>query len=128
MRSSDGARFKCTLIISSAKDGDGHVAFVTNCNKDSYTQETLSALPEEYRKRWRIETGYRDAKRVMPRTTSRNDAIRLALFYISLILSNIWMLARAGSSVPVRLVVWLASLLRLDNLDVWPYRPPPSPG
>ena len=69
-------------------------------------------LPEEYRKRWGIETGYRDSKRVTPRTVSRNDAIRLALFYLSLIITNIWQFARVESN-GIKLVLLLAYMIRL---------------
>ena len=61
--------------------------------------EDLLVLPEEYRKRQGIETGYRDAKRAMPRTTSRNDSIRLALFFFGLVISNIWVIVRSGYEV-----------------------------
>ena len=85
LSSQDGNTFRCNLIIvpkKNATDDDPYIGFVTNM-RDCTVQDILK-LPEEYRARWGIETGYRDAKRIMPHTTSRNDAIRLALFFLSL--------------------------------------------
>jgi len=54
--------------------------------------EALRRIPEQYRKRWGMETGYRSSKGIRARTTSRNPAIRMLLFTLSLVLANI----RAG--------------------------------
>lgn len=50
-------------------------------------------LPGEYRKRWGIETGYRDIERVRAKTTSSNNSIRVLYFMYSLLLYNAWLLA-----------------------------------
>ena len=85
------------------------LGFVTNI-KD-YKSRDLADLPKEYKKRWGIETGYRDAKRVMPRTISRNAVIRLFMFFVSLLISNIWMLSRAKNRRDTRLTVLLACMV-----------------
>ena len=50
-------------------------------------------LPEDYRRRWGIESGYVGVERLRARTTSRNHSVRLLYFYYSLILYNAWLLA-----------------------------------
>jgi hypothetical protein len=50
-------------------------------------------VPEDYRRRWGIESGYVGVERLRARTTSRNHSLRLLYFYYSLILYNAWLLA-----------------------------------
>ena len=124
LRAQNGDEFGCTLVIvprADPTDGEAHVGFVTNVR--DCTPEDMLGLPEEYRKRWGIETGYRDAKRIMPRTTSRRDAVRLALFFLSLIVSNIWMCARAKSKRAVKLAVLLTFMIR-HAVSVVVWKPP----
>jgi len=85
MVSQDGTKMECTMIMLDRKDAKGErfqIAFVTNYA--GCTRDDILELPEEYRRRWGIETGYRDAKRAMPRTCSRKDHVRLIFFYLSL--------------------------------------------
>ena len=97
------------------------MGFVTNMV--DCTPEDMTGIPEEYRKRRRMETEYRDAKRTMPRTTSRNAAIRPALFFLSLMVSNIWMYARAQSKSAIRLTVLLTYMIwHAASMTVW--KPP----
>ena len=56
--------------------------------------ELIDHVTEEYRDRWGIETGYRCAKSIRPRTVSRNPVLRMFLFYVSLAVCNIWMTVR----------------------------------
>ena len=56
--------------------------------------ELIDHVTEEYRDRWGIETGYRCAKSIRPRTVSRNPVLRVLLFYMSLAVCNIWMTVR----------------------------------
>ena len=53
----------------------------------------LRRLPEDYRRRWGIESGYAGLEQLRARTTSRNHALRLTYFFYSLILYNAWLLA-----------------------------------
>ena len=53
----------------------------------------LHTLPEEYRKRWGIETGYACVGRFRPKTTSRNQSMRFMCFFYPLILFNVWIIA-----------------------------------
>jgi len=128
MASRDGARMECTMIMLDRTDSKGErfqIAFVTN--HAGCTRDDILELPEEYRRRWGIETGYRDAKRAMPRTCSRKDHVRLILFYLSLVASNIWMIVRAGGrGAAVRLRVMLAGIIReCAGLRI---KKPPDPG
>ena len=50
-------------------------------------------LPDDYRRRWGIETGYSGMEGFRARTTSRSHALRLLYFYYALILYNAWLLA-----------------------------------
>ena len=49
-------------------------------------------MAESYRKRWRIETGYRVKKKVRGKTCSRSYAVRLFLQLLSMVLYNLWQL------------------------------------
>ena len=125
MRAHNGDKFECTLIMvpkADPKDGDRYMGFVTNMV--DCTPEDMTEIPEEYRKRWGIETGYCDAKRTMPRTTSRSAAIRLALFFLSLMVSNIWMYARAQSKSVIRLTVLLLTYMIRHAASMAVWKPP----
>jgi len=52
--------------------------------------EALRRIPEQYRKRWGIETGYRSSKGIRARTTSRSPSVRMLLFTLSLVPADIW--------------------------------------
>jgi len=128
MASQDGARMECDIIMLDRKDAKGErfqIAFVTN--HAGCTRDDILELPEEYRRRWGIETGYRDAKRAMPRTCSRKDHVRLIPLCLSLAASNIWMIVRAGGrGSAVRLRVLLARIVaECAGLRI---RKPPDPG
>jgi len=128
MISQDGTGMECTMIMLDRTDSEGErfqIAFVTNMTR--CTRDDLLELPEEYRRRWGIETGYRDAKRSMPRTCSRNADIMLVLLCLSLAASNIWMIVRAGGRRgAVRLRVLLAGLVA--ECARQRIRRPPDPG
>ena len=66
-----------------------YVAFVTDASLHK-AMALLANIPEEYRKRWDIETGYRCAKQIRPVTCSKNPSIRLVLFYFTMIMYNVW--------------------------------------
>jgi hypothetical protein len=53
----------------------------------------IKRLPEDYRRRWGIESGYVGVEQLRARTTSRNHSLRLLYFYYALILYNVWLLA-----------------------------------
>lgn len=65
------------------------VVFATNVRYRS-VKDMLERIPEEYRARWGIETAFRVIKSVAAMTTSNSATIRLLLFYLSIIVVNLW--------------------------------------
>ena len=53
----------------------------------------LANIPEVYRGRWGIETGYKVAKQIRPFTCSRNPSVRLVLFYFTMFLYTLWVIS-----------------------------------
>lgn len=51
---------------------------------------SIDALPDIYKQRWQIETGYRIVEEVYGKTRSSNFGTRLFLFYMSLVFVNLW--------------------------------------
>lgn len=88
-----------TLVIlpktGSGNEGnvcDRYLVFATNISRGRILLN-VHRLPEEYRKRWGIETGYVGLEQFRPRTTSKNHALRLMYFYYPLLMYNAWLLA-----------------------------------
>lgn len=89
-----------TLVILPKKTGSGkegnvcdrYLVFATNISRGRILLN-VHRLPEEYRKRWGIETGYVGLEQFRPRTTSKNHALRLMYFYYPLLMYNAWLLA-----------------------------------
>lgn len=71
------------------------IAFATNLSVDA--EECNSIIPEEYRKRWGIETGYRVKKDFRPFTTSRSRVVRQLFFFLSVLFYNLWVLVNVLS-------------------------------
>jgi hypothetical protein len=69
-----------------------YIPFATNMPRGKILWN-LRRLPEDYRRRWGIESGYAGVEQLRARTTSRNHALRLTYFFYSLILYNAWLLA-----------------------------------
>jgi IS4 transposase len=61
--------------------------FATNTSFNS-VEEFIQRVPEEYRKRWNIETGYRVKNEFKIRTCSRSPVTRVLLFIFQCILYN----------------------------------------
>ena len=59
----------------------------------------LTQIYERYRRRFSIESGYRQSHQVRPRTASRHPGLRLVLFALSLLLVNAWVLYRQVCAV-----------------------------
>lgn len=69
-----------------------YIAFATNMNHKEVFK-LYPKIPEEYRKRWGIETGFRAQNTIKAKTTSPNYTITLIYHMLSTILYNIWILA-----------------------------------
>lgn len=66
-------------------------AFATNLGL-SEALRVWERLPEDYRRRWGVETGYRVDKEFMARTTSTDGKIRYIYFQYMVFLENVWTL------------------------------------
>ena len=53
------------------------------------TKRTMKDVPEEYKKRWRIENNFKSVEQMRARTCSRNHAIRVFMFFLSMIVCNL---------------------------------------
>jgi hypothetical protein len=90
---------KCRLYIRMKKDAlptdpviNRYIAFLTNLSIEKVIF-AYEWLPEEYRKRWGIENGFKLQDDVQAKTTSDNFSIRVVYTMLSTILYNIWVLA-----------------------------------
>ncbi len=73
------------------KETDRYIVFATNV-RDRSKQDLISKIPDEYKKRWGIETGYACMERIGPQTSSRNDSIRILLMYLPPVIYNAWIM------------------------------------
>lgn len=86
-----------------------------------------------YRRRWGIETAFRCYEQVRPRTTSRNESVRLFLLLFPMLLYNAWTLARhlfcrdGGSITWITLKIFSRYLEVLTRESVR-HTGPPDPG
>ena len=98
MTSREGYTATFTLVIlektpepDEVKETDRYIVFATNVRYRS-KQDLISKIPDEYKKRWGIETGYACMERIRLRTSSRNDSIRMLLMYLPLVIYNVWIM------------------------------------
>ncbi len=71
---------------------DQYVVFATNIARQKISHN-IWQIPEEYRRRWGIETGYACVEKFRPRTCSINPSVRFLYFFYPLILFNAWIIA-----------------------------------
>ena len=69
---------------------DEHVWFVTSLDIDASTAKAYAAA---FRRRWGIETSYRQIGDFLPRTSSPTFTVRLFYFLFAVSLYNLWVLA-----------------------------------
>lgn len=69
-----------------------YIAFATNIPR-RFVMWNVRRLPDDYRRRWGIETGYSGVEGLRARTTSKSHALRLLYFYYALVLYNAWLLS-----------------------------------
>ena len=55
-------------------------------------------IPEDYRRRWGIETGFRVGKAFRAKTTSRDEALREIYHQYAIVLENLWTLHNMGEA------------------------------
>lgn len=87
------------LIIHPKKDAketgpthEQYIVFATNMPYGDALR-LYARIPDEYRKRWGIETGFRVQNTIEAKTTSPNYTVRLIYQMLSIIIYNIWQLA-----------------------------------
>jgi hypothetical protein len=68
---------------------DLYFGFATNLPR-SLAVKLPSFIPQEYRRRWGIETGYRVQDNVQAKTTSTQYVVRLLYHLASVLLYNVW--------------------------------------
>jgi putative transposase len=85
----DGRRVRVDLCIvrRRRRDRHGHRAFVYACWGIRATPQTVYQL---YRRRFGIETSYRQLHQGRVRTTSRNPVLRFFFVAVALLLRNLW--------------------------------------
>ena len=69
------------------------LTFATNM-KITSKSKLIKTIPETYRKRWIIETGYRVIKNTTPKTTNNALQLRLLLIFFGMLLYGLWAMAR----------------------------------
>ena len=98
MRSSNGTVFRFNLVIKKrlreTKDGRKwkYLTYATNLERQ-YIKRTIKDIPEEYKKRWRIENNFKSVEQMRARTGSRNHSIRVFMFFLSMTVCNLWYMA-----------------------------------
>ncbi len=107
-----------------------YIAFATNMPYDEALR-VFSLLPDEYRKRWGIESGFRVQDNVQAKTTSTDYTVRTVYLMLSIFLYNVWMLANVmhADSLGMELakpVVKLSQLVKFFTVLIErPGDPPP---
>jgi hypothetical protein len=82
------------------KGNNEYFLFATNLEVKS-TSEFIKIIPEEYKKRWNIETGYKMKNVFKIRTCSKSPVVRILFFLIRCLLYNILNLLKTGLKTTV---------------------------
>jgi hypothetical protein len=103
-----GPKFNIVAILNpdydpkAKKDKGNHeyFLFATNLQVNS-TSKFIKKIPEEYKKRWNIETGYKIKNVFKIRTCSKSPVVRILFFLIQCLLYNILYLLKSGLKTTV---------------------------
>jgi hypothetical protein len=82
------------------KGNNEYFLFATNLEL-KFTSEFIKIIPEEYKKRWNIETGYKIKNVFKIRTCSKSPVVRILFFLIQCLLYNILNLLKTGLKTTV---------------------------
>lgn len=82
------------------KENNEYFLFATNLQVNS-TSEFIKIIPEEYKKRWNIETGYKIKNVFKIRTCSKSPVVRVLFFLIQCLLFNVLNLLKTGLKINV---------------------------
>jgi hypothetical protein len=137
MKNAEGREAPFNLLMyrkPDAKERDPvhkrYIAFATNMPYGEALR-VFSLLPDEYRKRWGIESGFRVQDNVQAKTTSTDYTVRTVYLMLSIFLYNVWMLVNVmhADSLGMELekpVVKLSQLAKFFTLLIErPGDPPP---
>lgn len=81
------------FVISAREEVDyEHVAFITNVE---VTRRQAKRLGERYPLRWAIETSYRVTNDFLPKTASKDFALRQFYYRMAVLLYNTWIIVNA---------------------------------
>jgi len=110
---------------------DRYLPFATNLSKAVATR-LPTFIPEEYRRRWGIETGYRVQGSVEAKTTSKNYALRLLYQMASVFVYNVWqyanlLLAKAAKKPLEKPLIKLGNLAAYFEVFILGGLGPPRP-
>lgn len=132
----ENKRVICRLFLVKKKDAlptepvvDRYIAFFTNLSVERVIL-AYGLLPEEYRKRWGIETGFRVQDNVQAKTTSKNFAVRTVYIMLSTILYNVWVLANVLLAMKLRIEadkprIKLSQLAHYFSMEIERLKRPP---
>ena len=102
VKSKNGSE-RIRLLIVKRKDADSHKKITDKYVVLAYrsrrkkVKDIIADIPEEYRKRWGIETGYRNIGFMRAKTRSMIPGVRQFLFLFSAAVANLWTLANYGA-------------------------------
>ncbi len=82
------------------KGNNEYFLFATNLKVNS-TSEFIKIIPEEYKKRWNIETGYKIKNIFKIRTCSKSPVVRILFFLLQCLLFNVLNLLKTGLKINV---------------------------
>lgn len=82
------------------KGNNEYFLFATNLEVKS-TSQFIKIIPEEYKKRWNIETGYKIKNVFKIRTCSKSPVVRILFFLFQCLLYNILNLLKSGLKTTV---------------------------
>lgn len=112
MRGQAGA-VETTLFLHWNSRKKRWIPFLTNL---PVTEANRASLGEGYRRRWSIETAFRTRNNLRIRTRSGNRSARLALYLISLVLYNLWVLLNVWEAK------WFGEKPRKPRVSVYRFR------
>ena len=93
-RSADGSTTDFTLIILD-RGGEKFFTFATNAPVaevlayNSGAMKGAEGFAEQHRSRWSVKTAYKDYESARPRTTSRNESVRILLLSVPMFMSEV---------------------------------------
>lgn len=91
---SDGTTARLALMPSRVPDASGHRRVKWLAFAVSHLDWSAKKIYQRYRRRFGIESAYRQFARLRARTASRNPALRFLLLGLALLLLNIWIILR----------------------------------